>query len=648
VSSKKRSVSLSVVAAFVALWAAAQYAAATSPQTPPAPGPVAPNAAGSVAGQASAPDAGPDAMLQCQGCHGPGKVPPYLAGALFHTDAHSAYGDGYHAKSVQNGRRAATCLDCHALNGDMTTMLPKNDPRSPISRANVATTCGKCHGDSSVMQGTGITTRPFLTYQESVHARALSRGDLGAAVCTDCHNGHDVLPASDPRSPIFKANVPQTCGRCHAGITVEFNESVHGIAAARGVSQTPVCTDCHGIHNILPGQIAQSALRTNTCERCHEGVRLTEEFGIAGGRVASYQDSYHGLAKKLGSSVAADCASCHGVHNILPSTDPKSTIAQANLALTCGQCHPGASENFANSKIHVNSPLSQDPGSVGVRWVRFFYLGLIVVTVGGMFLHNALAWRKKLAARMRAERRTIVRMTRSQRIQHWLLLTSFIALVVTGFALVYPDIFFDLGMTEEMRRLVHRVAAIVMLGVGAYHVVYLVAAREGRSWLRDMVPVMKDVRDLVQALRYYLSGNVARPKFLRFGYAEKAEYWAVVWGTVIMGATGLMIWFKIDLFGFLPRWWVDIAIAVHFYEAVLATLAIVVWHFYHVMFDPDVYPVNLAFYDGRVSDELYREEHELDYERMQAEKSGERDAETARDETAREGTIEVPAEDPAD
>src|SRR2546421_12341987 len=99
-----------------------------------------------------------------------------------------------------------------------------------------------------------------------------------------------------------------------------------------------------------------------------------------------------------------------------------------------------------------------------------------------------------------------------------------------------------------------------------------------------------------------------------------------------MGLTGLMIWFKVGAFGFLPRWWIDIAIAVHFYEAVLATLAIVVWHFYHVVFDPEVYPVNLAFYDGRVSEELYREEHGLAYEQLQEQERRERERERAEEE----------------
>jgi cytochrome b subunit of formate dehydrogenase len=116
-----------------------------------------------------------------------------------------------------------------------------------------------------------------------------------------------------------------------------------------------------------------------------------------------------------------------------------------------------------------------------------------------------------------------------------------------------------------------------------------------------MVPKVKDVKDVLQNFTYYLGARFNRPKIERFGYPEKAEYWAVIWGTIIMGLTGLMIWFKISVFGFLPRWWIDIALAVHFYEAVLATLAIIVWHFYHVIFDPDVYPINWAVLDGRVS-----------------------------------------------
>ncbi|MBV9610467.1 MAG: hypothetical protein JO187_12980, partial [Acidobacteria bacterium] len=121
------------------------------------------------------------------------------------------------------------------------------------------------------------------------------------------------------------------------------------------------------------------------------------------------------------------------------------------------------------------------------------------------------------------------------------------------------------------------------------------------------------------ALAYYLGFSPRKPAFGRFTYGEKAEYWALVWGWFIMGLTGSMAWFKIGVGHWLPRWSVDVALSIHFYEAVLATLAIVVWHFYGVMFDPDVYPINWAFWDGKMSRKLYEEEHPLDALRAEAE-----------------------------
>ena len=477
------------------------------------------------------------------------------------------------------------------------------------------------------MKGSGISNQVFLSYRESVHAKAMARGNTSAAVCTDCHSAHEILPASNAQSSIAKVNIPKTCGKCHSAEANEFMQSVHGQAVARGVSRAPVCTDCHGIHNITQPfdgdkNLASVAVATESCAKCHEGVTLTQEFGVAGGRVASYKDSYHGLASRLGSKVVANCASCHGVHNILPSSDPRSMINASNLQQTCGQCHIGANANFTKGRIHLTSELisnvaTHDAGTRGTKIVRWIYLPLIVLTIGGMALHNVLVWRRKVAARRR-QRRTIVRLTANQRLQHWLLLTSFIVLVLSGFALQYPDSLLSwlLGSNEYVRRVTHRVAAVVMLVVGVYHIGYLILTKDGRRWVKDMFPRVKDVKDLFGNFAYYLGLSRIKPKIARFGYAEKAEYWAVIWGTFIMGLTGLMIWFKIGVFGFLARWWIDIALAIHFYEAVLATLAIIVWHFYQVIFDPDVYPVNFALIDGRVSEELFREEHELAFEQM--------------------------------
>jgi formate dehydrogenase gamma subunit len=310
-------------------------------------------------------------------------------------------------------------------------------------------------------------------------------------------------------------------------------------------------------------------------------------------------------------------------------------INAQNLPQTCGQCHVGATTNFTAGKVHLvastsaETASSRDIGTLGTNIVRWIYLPLIFLVIGGMAFHNLLVWRKKVADKRRFEARTIVRLTRNQRVQHWLLLTSFMALVLTGFALQYPDSWLAwlLGSSEFWRRVIHRVAAIVMMLVGLYHLGYLAFTSDGRRWVVDMLPRWKDVTDVSQNFAYYLGFKVNKPKIARFGYAEKSEYWAVIWGTFVMGLTGLMIWFKLGLFAFLPRWYTNIALAIHFYEAVLATLAIVVWHFYHVIFDPDVYPINYALLDGRISESLYREEHELDYDRIkEAERAAEEDA----------------------
>ena len=205
-------------------------------------------------------------------------------------------------------------------------------------------------------------------------------------------------------------------------------------------------------------------------------------------------------------------------------------------------------------------------------------------------------------------------MSLAQRWQHAVLAGSFIILAVTGFALKFPDSWLARrnGLQRTVPPLDASIAGIVLLLVGAYHLVYLLVSKEGRRLVRDLFPVKKDLMDVLAAIRYLTGLSKEKPKIGRFGYAEKMEYWAVVWGTIIMGATGLAIWFKMDVTRFVPRWLVDVGLTIHYYEAILACLAIVVWHFYHVIFDPDVYPLNLACWDGKVSEHWQQEEHPLE------------------------------------
>jgi cytochrome b subunit of formate dehydrogenase len=579
-------------------------------------------------------DASIHGVLSCTDCHADVSDYPHpervakVACDSCHPDSVTAHEESIHGKARAAGKPGAP--DCASCHGNAHQILPSADPASPTAHRNVPTTCGSCHGVGFVMEPSGFSVEPYLNYRESVHGKAIAAGDERAAVCTDCHEYHAIQSPKSSSSPINKFNIPQTCGQCHGTVSEEFNQSIHGIALDRGNWLSPSCTDCHGIHTIKThldpsSSVSFKAVASTTCAHCHAGVRLTSELGIAGKRVQSYRESYHGLANRFGTTTAANCASCHGVHNILPSSNPKSLISPGNLAKTCGSCHPGASDRFVKTKVHMVETERPDFGNKIISFIQTFYVWMIIIVIGGMVLHNVVIWVRKVRAAKRKPGRVIVRMNRNQRIQHMLNLLAFFALVITGFALAFPDSWLSLlmGSNETVRRWIHRIAAIVMMGVGVYHVAYMIGTREGRKGLWDFLPRWKDATDVRDMVLWMIGKREHRPQFDRFTYGEKAEYWALVWGTIVMSLTGLALWAKVWVGSVVDGWWIDVALTIHFWEAVLATLAILVWHLYGVIFDPDVYPMNYAWLDGKMSPELYEHEHGLEYQRWLAERGKE-------------------------
>ena len=212
------------------------------------------------------------------------------------------------------------------------------------------------------------------------------------------------------------------------------------------------------------------------------------------------------------------------------------------------------------------------------------------------------------------------RMTVAERIQHALLAVSFFTLVYTGFALKFPETwlfawFARLEGGYAWRSVIHRTAAVVMIAGATIHVFYLLT-RRGRRLLLDLIPRFKDAVDLVQNLLYLTGLRKAPPQFDRFGYIEKMEYWALIWGTVVMSATGLMLWFENASLRLVQKWVLDLATIVHYYEAWLAFLAIVVWHLYQNIVNPDVYPMNWTWLTGKIPDAQLRHEHYLEWARL--------------------------------
>jgi cytochrome b subunit of formate dehydrogenase len=499
------------------------------------------------------------------------------------------------------------CQTCH---GPVHQLVSQDQAGSKINVRHLTETCAQCHASPAIARVTGVhLIQPIEAYKKSVHARAVQEGKA-AATCADCHGSHGILPASAPDSQVNRRKVPDTCGKCHADIDTAFKASVHGVAVAHGTGEAPVCTDCHGEHRILavkdPGSpVFASNLPTMTCGRCHGDVRVTEKFALPENVVSSFDDSFHGLSSRAGSKTVANCASCHGVHLILPSSDPRSTVNKANLAKTCGKCHPGAGTRFAIGTVHVSRT---EEKNAAVFWIRRIYLWLIWAVIGGMVLHNLLDLRRKVLSPMQrpmipvAERP--VRMSRGFRIAHALMMVSFLVLAYSGFALAWPEAWWatPLGSGENqtaLRALVHRVAAVVMLLSLAFHVVHLIVDRRARACIRRMLPTFEDWHELRERMRWYLGLRKDMPHSGPLGYAEKAEYLALIWGLVVMALTGFLLWFENFTLHWFPKWVTDVSTTIHFYEAVLASLAILVWHFYFVLFDPLVYPMDTAWLNGK-------------------------------------------------
>lgn len=408
----------------------------------------------------------------------------------------------------------------------------------------------------------------------------------------------------------------ETCGKCHTEIGKTYLESVHGEALKAGAQGAPDCADCHGEHLILEPKNPASPVNAahvsmDTCGRCHGDARLALLYGLPADRVPSYAESYHGLSKREGSLTAANCASCHGVHNIFRSSDPRSTVNAANLPRTCGECHKGVGEQFAIGPVHVQT--TTGPAHPVVQWIRRIYWVLIPLTLGFMVFHNLLDLLAKLARRRPRQEtgQRVIRMNLWFRIAHWGVMLSFPTLVFTGFALKYPDSWWSApfllwGKQTAFRGALHRSAAVALIAATLYHFIHLAVNRRDRGFLMAMLPRGKDVTDLAGVILYNLGTRQEEPHFAKFNYAEKLEYWAFLWGTAVMGVSGFALWFNNFALRHFPKWITDAATAVHWYEALLATLSILLWHFYMVIFDPLVYPMDTAWLNGKRSADHYR------------------------------------------
>lgn len=565
-----------------------------------------------------------------------------------HTNQAAQYAGSIHGFNHQKGGVAASCSDCHGKH-DMASVKSMD---SPVFKLNLPQTCARCHNDPKLTEQYRIKMPEAASqYLDSIHGKGLIKmGLIVAPSCNDCHGVHDIIPGTYTNSPVFKANISRTCGKCHVKTEDTYNQSVHGQLLLKGDPRGPVCTDCHSAHAIEhPGQNGHfKSMSDERCGKCHED------------RLEFYRETYHGKAMALGRAndapdVAA-CYDCHGHHDVLKTSDPKSRLSAANIVDTCKTCHPNANPGFAQYQPHANPLDRENYPALHAVFMAMTALLIGVFTFFGahtllwltrsawVFLHDSKKFRE---ARVEVQQgdEWFTRFVPFERFLHFLVVTSFLLLVITGMPLKFFDtrwakFMFDLMGGPQVARSLHHFGAIITFLYFGLHMAQLAGnVWRNRGTMRDpatgristkrilgsvfgpdsMVPTMQDWRDFVAHQRWFF-GKGQKPQFDRWTYWEKFDYFAVFWGVFAIGVSGLIMWFPEWFTQFLPGWIINIALIVHSDEALLAAGFIFTIHFFNTHFRLEKFPMDTVIFSGRISKAEMLHERRRWYDRLVAQK----------------------------
>lgn len=315
--------------------------------------------------------------------------------AKCHSDVTDKFKNSKHGKELLAGNKnAPSCVDCHGEHDIKSTLFSEE-----FTKLNLVDKCLDCHSDGKIPHRNFEGEKELITgYRNSVHYQALLDGNSEAPTCYDCHGAHEMENADNPTSKINQKNIERTCGQsnCHTSQLSDYMGSVHEVAIAKGNKDSPTCNTCHGNHVIvsknIDGQLQKSRDVIKLCSSCHASTEIVERNDLPLRVAETFNQSFHGLAIRGGSIRAANCESCHGYHNVRPSSDPLSSIHRDNLPQTCGHCHPGANDILLIGKIHLTD-LAQD--SPWLFLIRSVYIFLIVGIIGFMIVHNFLDYKRK-------------------------------------------------------------------------------------------------------------------------------------------------------------------------------------------------------------------------------------------------------------
>lgn len=479
-----------------------------------------------------------------------------------HSDAADAFAASVHGKTGATAGDLPTCLTCHTDGKDPHGVVQP----SKGDRKDLVKVCSTCHNDAERMARNHVDVEAVSSYEASFHGKALLAFDKqNTAVCTDCHTAHGVLASTDPKSTVHSSQLTKTCGQagCHVGATMSFANSGFSHLHLR-VKEEPILGATELFFKVLTF-----------------GVLALLLLGIAFDmRVALFGKGHSELHRSV---------------SVLIGLSFLSIITSIVLAV-------------------LNNPAG------------------LYTTVGGIGLAVVAAIAHKVtkpASAVAGGGKQYQRFTLSQRLQHLTVIVSFTGLVVTGMPIRYPKneflhaFYMAMGGMDVMR-LVHRVAAVILIAVWIYHTIELLVRwkRAGftfESW--TMWPRKRDLTDLVATVRYHLGLTKQEPSYDRFQFREKFDYFAVYWGMPIMVFSGLILWFPVYYGGRLPDLGIPLAYIAHADEAVLAFLTIVTWHIYNTHFKPGNFPMSRVFITGTMSEKAMEEEHADELARIKAQEA---------------------------
>ncbi len=576
---------------------------------------------------AAAPAAPPVAKIPkevCLGCHGiPGFGVPKPDGTMrsLTVDKDKFMG------SVHGGR---DCVDCHT-----------NITQVPHQPTTVQVSCVNCHESLfETAQKEGKTdTQEFATltfvvsqinkFMNSIHSRP-SRDDQSHtnATCYNCHDAHYVYPPGTQVWSQWRMNLPNTCGNCHTQELAAYKTSVHGREVLENHNpKAAICADCHTSHDIENPALSSTRLViTKNCGSCHQE------------NLQTYMATYHGQVNTLGYAYTAKCFDCHGNHTIQRVDDPRSTVYPANRVATCQKCHTNATAGFATFQPHGNV---HDFEHYPLLWLAAKFMAALLAGVFAFFwTHCGLWYYRSYKERQQhlansdlylvnlphGKEVYVRRFALVWRLAHLLFLLSTMTLVLTGMTVLYSGsswapVVAHLFGGPQVTAIVHRTAAAIFLTVFIAHMIYLAFhLSERRKIFRwfgpdSMIPRWQDLWDIVAMFKWFV-GRGPRPVFERWTYWEKFDYWAVFWGVAIIGGSGLILAFKVQVAAFLPGWVFNLATIFHGEEAILAAVFLFTVHFFNNHFRPDKFPLDTVMFTGAVSLEEFKREHTLEYNRL--------------------------------